>query len=113
MRSRSALLVLPARKLRLGEAEHLAVLAGADPAALLGVLVHGEALHLLEGPRPLAGRRLLQAHFLRVQREHGKLGRSEAAWNECTSPIGLIRQIHGSRGFQINIDYFHVLIYNW
>ena len=73
--------VLPAWKLGLGEAEHFAVLPGADPATLLGILVHGEALHLLESPRPLAGRRFLQAHLLGVQREYGKLGRREATCN--------------------------------
>lgn len=74
--------LLPAGELLLGEAELLAVEPRVDPAPLLGVLVHGEALHPLEGPGARAVGSVGQTDLLNVQREDGELRGCEAACNK-------------------------------
>ena len=70
---------LPARKVGFAEAQNFAVFPRRDATSLLGVLVHGEALGLLEGPGALALGRVGQAHLLHVEGEHWKLRFGQAS----------------------------------
>ena len=74
--------LLPAREILLAPAESHTILPSGKPASFLGVLVHGVALHRLEGPGPAAGGGR-ETHLLYVDGEHGELGGGQPACSTC------------------------------
>ena len=79
--------LLPAREILLAPAESHTILPSGQPASFLGVLVHGVALHRLEGPGSAAGLGG-ETHLLYVEGEHWELRVSQSTYNIAASLLG-------------------------